>query len=77
MTQVGRHLEPTDFTGDGRADVTVYRPSEGAWYANLGASWAVYQWGVSTDIPTPGDYDGDGRGDLAVYRPSTATWFIR
>jgi len=39
VTQAGRHFEPTDFTGDGRAEVTVYRPSEGAWYANSGSSW--------------------------------------
>jgi FG-GAP-like repeat/Fibronectin type III domain len=69
-----------DFDGDGRADVTIYRPEEGVWYilkssTNFG-SWEAYQWGISTDIPVAGDYDGDGRLDIAVWRPSTGVWWI-
>ena len=65
-----------DFDGDGRVDVTVFRPSDGTWYINYGSTSAAFQWGDSADRPTLGDYDGDGRTDLAVYRPAGGTWHI-
>ena len=69
-----------DFDGDGRADVTVFRPALGMWYSlRSGTNYASYtghNWGVSTDIPLPRDYDGDGKTDIAVYRPSIGTWFV-
>ena len=68
-----------DFTGDGKSDVMVYRPSTGTWVilksGNSSATWS-YQWGQSGDLPVPGDYDGDGRADVAVFRPSDGNWFI-
>jgi FG-GAP repeat len=46
---------PGDYDGDGKADVAVFRPPTGVWYALLSttgsASYASYQWGVSTDVP--------------------------
>jgi uncharacterized repeat protein (TIGR03803 family) len=72
--------QPSDFDGDGKADVTVYRPSAGTWsILNSSTNYTTsnsYQWGVSTDVPVPGDYDGDGKADVAAYRPSTGEWFI-
>jgi uncharacterized repeat protein (TIGR03803 family) len=72
--------QPSDFDGDGKADVTVYRPSAGTWFIlNSSTNYTTsnrYQWGVSTDVPVPGDYDGDGKADVAAYRPSTGEWFI-
>lgn len=67
-----------DFDGDGRTDVSVYRPNDGAWYvlqsSNNGFSAALF--GASEDIPAPGDFDGDGKTDYAVFRPSNGTFYI-
>lgn len=67
-----------DFDGDGRTDVSVFRPSDTNWYV-LRSSNQGYQattWGLSSDKLTPGDYDGDGKTDLAVFRPSDKVWYI-
>ncbi|MGD9561631.1 MAG: M36 family metallopeptidase [Pyrinomonadaceae bacterium] len=60
-----------DYDGDGKTDLSIFRPSEGNWYIaqSLGGI-TVLTWGVSTDTPTPGDFDGDGRADFAIFRPT-------
>jgi len=66
-----------DFDGDGKTDLSVFRPSEGNWYLNRStAGFTVANWGVSTDLLVPGDYDGDNKTDLAIFRPSTGQWFV-
>ena len=66
-----------DYDGDNRADISIYRPSAGAWYIQgslAGLSGVTF--GIPTDRITPADYDGDGKTDVAVYRPETGIWYI-
>lgn len=60
----------SDFDGDGRTDLSVFRPSQGIWY-NLRstAGFQAINWGLGTDILVPGDFDGDNITDTAVFRP--------
>ena len=68
-----------DFDGDGKTDVSVFRPGTGQWFisGSLGPTFSVYEFGAAEDILTPGDFDGDGKTDLAVFRPGNSTWYVR
>ncbi|HZH35445.1 MAG TPA: VCBS repeat-containing protein [Pyrinomonadaceae bacterium] len=65
-----------DFDGDGRADISVFRPSASTWYI-LGSTSGFFatQFGISTDRIVPADYDGDGKTDVAVFRDGN--WFVQ
>jgi hypothetical protein len=60
-----------DFDGDGKADISVFRPSNNFWYISKSSGGVSFiKWGLERDRLVPGDYDGDGRTDIAVYRIS-------
>jgi hypothetical protein len=65
-----------DFDGDGKTDVSVFRPSDGNWYIlnSRDNSFAVQAFGQSGDTITPADFDGDGKTDVAVFR--AGAWYL-
>lgn len=65
-----------DFDGDGRTDVSVFRPTEGNWYIHRSGDngLTAMNFGIATDRIAPGDFDGDGKADIATYRDGT--WFL-
>ncbi len=70
-----------DFSGDGKANLTLFRTQTADWLIQASSPNAVNQkrqFGAAyTDQYVVGDFDGDGRDDFAVYRPgTTGTWYI-
>jgi hypothetical protein len=66
-----------DFDGDGKSDVSTFRPATGTWSELLSGSGttATQQFGLATDRIAPADFDGDNRTDVAVFRPSNGVWY--
>lgn len=73
---------PFDFDGDGKTDLSVFRPSDNPNEADFSVqnssnnSSTNTAWGSVGDAAVNADFDGDGKTDLAVYRPSNGFWYI-
>lgn len=58
-----------DFDGDGRTDLSIWRPSSGDWWINRSTDGpGVLNWGLNGDIPFGADFSGDKETDLGIFR---------
>lgn len=65
----------SDFNGDRKSDLSVFRPSLGTWYLfDGGSGFSSIPFGAADDRIVPADYDGDGRIDVAVFR--NGVWYL-
>jgi len=70
-----------DIDGDHRADLVIWRPTNGTYYwltSSTGYNAAAAgskAWGAQGDVPFVGDIDGDGMADLIIWRASNGTWY--
>ena len=69
----------SDFDGDNRTEISIFRPGNGDWEIETSSDHIVknIHFGQPGDIIEAGDYDGDGRSDPAVFRPSTGIWYMQ
>jgi hypothetical protein len=48
---------PGDYDGDGKADPTVFRPTDGNWYQLRSTSgFGAIHFGANGDLPTPNSF---------------------
>lgn len=58
-----------DFDGDGRTDVSIFRPSTGDWWFNrTTAGLGAVNWGLNGDFPISGDFNDDKSSDFGIFR---------
>jgi len=80
VTQTGTLFRTAfDFDGDGKSDISVFRPSVGGWYIlqSSNSSFLGVGFGFAGDLTMPADFDGDGKTDIAVFRPDSGTWYLQ
>jgi cytochrome c peroxidase len=77
-TLTGNGKTAFDFDGDGKTDISIYRPAAGEWWYQRSSDnqTLAAQFGASADKLVPADYTGDGKTDIAMFRPSTGEWFV-
>ncbi|HEX6123851.1 MAG TPA: FG-GAP-like repeat-containing protein [Pyrinomonadaceae bacterium] len=64
-----------DFDGDGRSDISVFRPVDAVWYLNRSIQgFTAIAFGIPTDRTAPADFDGDGKTDITVFRDGV--WWL-
>ena len=79
IVEEGR-LNPLDYDGDGKADISIRRAEAGYQFIKESESEDIYRLFFGSqgiDIPINGDFDGDGIADISIYRPGVGYWFIK
>ncbi|MEO6393410.1 MAG: VCBS repeat-containing protein [Pyrinomonadaceae bacterium] len=69
-------LRNTYFNGITNSYPTVFRPSSGTWWIDVGINGAAVSFGQLGDIPISADFTGDGNDEITVFRPSNGTWYV-
>jgi len=72
------HSAPFDFDGDGKTDLSIFRPGPGEWWYQRSSDGVApaFQFGSATDKLVPRDFTGDGKTDVAFWRPSDGNWYV-
>ena len=65
-----------DFDGDGKTDVSVFRPNGGNWFISNSSNSQIHavNFGLNGDLIAPADFDNDDKTDVAVFR--SGFWHI-
>jgi photosystem II stability/assembly factor-like uncharacterized protein len=65
-----------DFDGDGKTDVSVFRPNGGSWFISNSSDsqFRAANFGQNGDSIAPADFDNDDKTDFAVFR--AGIWYI-
>ena len=65
-----------DFDGDGKTDVSVFRPNGGNWFISNSSDsqFRATNFGQNGDLIAPADFDNDDKTDVAVFRDGI--WYI-
>lgn len=74
---VAKDQRVADFDEDGKADLAIYRPTEGRWYSRDSGSnsMRVARWGANGDKPLLSK-DTEGTSLYTVFRPDTGIWYV-
>jgi len=68
---------PFDFDGDGKTDISIYRPVSGEWWiARSSGGNIAAPFGSSSARISPADFTGDGKTDIAFWRGASGEWFV-